>query len=169
MRKLSILILLAVFVTSCNNEKKKDNSEMTTQEVAIHYESFGEKITVDGAMSLMDAIEEYKNLKPGDTLSVKFSSNVNEVCQNKGCWMRLDMGSDEAMVKFKDYGFFMPTDIAGQDVIVEGQAYIEEISIEDQKHYAEDAGKTDAEIAAITEPKRTLSFISSGVLVAEKQ
>ena len=108
-------------------------------------------------------------MKPGDTLSVKFSSNVKEVCQSMGCWMRLDMGSDEAMVKFKDYGFFMPTDIAGQDVIVEGQAYIEEMSVEDQKHFADDAGKTDAEIAEITEPKRTLSFISSGVLIAEEQ
>lgn len=169
MHKLSILFLLAVFMASCNNEKKKDKLEITSQKESIQYKSFGEEITVDGTISLNEAINEYKNLKLGDTLSVKFTSNVKEVCQNKGCWMRLDMGPDETMVKFKDYGFFMPIDIAGQDVIVEGRAYIEEMSVEDQKHFAEDAGKTDAEIAEITEPKRTLSFISSGVLVAEKQ
>ena len=83
--------------------------------------------------------------------------------------MRMDMGEEEAMVKFKDYGFFMPKDLAGSDVIVEGVAYVEEMSVEEQRHYAEDAGKTKDEIEAITEPKRTLSFISSGVLIPEKQ
>jgi hypothetical protein len=81
----------------------------------------------------------------------------------------MDMGGEEAMVKFKDYGFFIPKDIAGQEVIVDGVAFIEEVSVEDQRHFAEDAGKTTEEIAAITEPKRTLSFTSSGVLIPEKQ
>ena len=83
--------------------------------------------------------------------------------------MRMDMGEEEAMVKFKDYGFFMPKDIAGREVIVDGFAFIEEVSVEDQRHFAEDAGKSLDEIAAITEPKRTLSFTSSGVLIPEIQ
>lgn len=90
--------------------------------------------------------------------------------------MKMDMGEDQAMVRFKDYGFFMPKDLAGQEVIVEGYAFVEEMSVEDQRHYAEDAGKSVEEIAAITKPKRTLSFTSSGVLIpvtetveAEKQ
>jgi hypothetical protein len=73
------------------------------------------------------------------------------------------------MVKFKDYGFFMPKNIAGEEVIVEGVAFVEEVSVDEQRHYAEDAGKSPDEIAEITEPKRTLSFISSGVLIPEKQ
>ena len=49
----------------------------------------------------------------------------------------------------------------------EGLAFIDEMSVEDQKHYAEDSGKTEDEIAAITEPKRTLSFLSNGVLIPD--
>ena len=83
--------------------------------------------------------------------------------------MRLDMGDNESFVKFKDYAFFMPKDIAGQEVIVDGKAFVEQTSVEDLKHFAKDAGKSQDEIDAITEPKLTLSFLSSGVLIPEKQ
>ena len=54
--------------------------------------------------------------------------------------------------RFKDYGFFMPTDAAGKEVIVDGKAFVNEVSVADLKHYAEDAGKSPEEIAKITEP-----------------
>jgi hypothetical protein len=79
--------------------------------------------------------------------------------------MRVALGQDQAMVKFKDYGFFMPKDLAGQEVIMQGKAFVAEVSVDEQRHYAEDAGKTPEEVLAITEPKKTLSFESSGVLV----
>lgn len=41
------------------------------------------------------------------------------------------------------------------------------MSIEDQRHYAEDGGKSKEEIAAITEVKRTLAFEADGVLIPE--
>ncbi len=83
--------------------------------------------------------------------------------------MKVDMGEDEAMVRFKDYGFFMPKDISGKEIIAEGKAYVEEMSVEDQRHYAEDGGATPEEIAAITEPKRTLAFEAHGVLIPEEE
>lgn len=162
-------MVLGLFILSCNNDQKKETPKSEVAEVAMTYQSFGEKISDEGALSKEEIIEKYQNIKPGDTIPVKFSSNVKAVCQNKGCWMRLDMGEEEAMVKFKDYGFFMPKDIAGQDVIVDGVAFVEEMSVDEQRHYAEDAGKSPEEIEAITEPKRTLSFVSSGVLIPEKQ
>ena len=42
------------------------------------------------------------------------------------------------------------------------------MSVDDQRHYAEDAGKTEEEILAITLPKRTLSVTSNGVLLQRK-
>ena len=135
----------------------------------MNYTSIGDEIDSDNVLSKEEIIEKYKNLKPGDTVAVKFTSEVKEVCQNKGCWMKMDMGEQEAMVKFKDYGFFMPKDLAGEEVIVSGKAFVEEMSVDERRHYAEDAGKSPEEIAAITEPKRTLSFVSNGVLIpAEK-
>jgi hypothetical protein len=164
MKHLFFIVMIALMI-GCNENKKQEEQVNEVEETAMTYQSFGEEISDNGTISKAEIIETYKNLKPGDTVAVKFTSQVKEVCQNKGCWMRMDLGDNEAMVKFKDYGFFMPKDIAGQDVIVDGVAFVEEMSVEDQKHYAEDAGKSKDEIDAIVEPKRTLSFISSGVLI----
>ena len=43
------------------------------------------------------------------------------------------------------------------------------MSVDEQRHYAEDKGATKEEIEVITEPKRTFSFLADGVLLVEKQ
>ena len=129
--------------------------------------SFGENFSYKNLLSKKEIIEIYKNLKAGDTAIVKFAAKVNEVCQSKGCWMLLDIGDHETMVKFKDYSFFMPKNIANKEVIIHGKAFVAEVSIEDQRHYAEDAGKSKEELIAIIEVEKTLSFEADGVLLIE--
>ena len=167
------VLVLSLAVVACKNaNESKENEDIATtetEEIATNYQSFGEEITDENVLTKEEMISKYQNLKEGDTVDVKFTSKVNSVCQSKGCWMRLDMGDNESFVKFKDYGFFMPKDIAGQEVIVDGKAFVEKTSVEDLKHFAEDAGKSKEEIDAITEPKLTLSFLSSGVLIPEEQ
>ena len=46
-----------------------------------------------------------------------------------------------------------------------GKAYYQITSLDELRHYAEDAGKSAEEIAAITEPKKELRFLASGVLL----
>ena len=72
---------------------------------------------------------------------------------------------ESMFVKFKDYGFFMPKDIVGKTVIMEGVAYRETTSVEELRHYAEDEGKSKEEIEKITEPQVELKFMASGVLI----
>ena len=48
-----------------------------------------------------------------------------------------------------------------------GAAFFEEMSVEDQKHFAEDEGASEDEIALITAPKKTLRFEADGVLIAK--
>jgi hypothetical protein len=80
--------------------------------------------------------------------------------------MNLDLGNDEsAFVKFKDYGFFMPFNAAGSEVVVSGKAFVELTSIEDLKEYAKDAGKSQAAIDSIVAPEKKYSFMSDGVLI----
>lgn len=102
----------------------------------------------------------------GDTINVKFASKIKEVCSKKGCWMKLPLGDDaETMVRFKDYGFFMPLDSNDREVIIEGKAFVKETSVKELQHYAEDAGKSKEEIAKITTPKMEFSFEANGVLM----
>ena len=168
MKKIFSLLLLMFIVVSCKNETKTtDVSETESNEVA--YASFGDEIAADNAINTSEMASRFENMKSGDSIATKMVGKVNEVCQAKGCWMRVDLGNEEeVMVKFKDYGFFMPKNIAGKEVIMNGQAYVTEVSVDEQRHYAEDAGKSEEEIAAITEPKRTYSFMANGVLLIEE-
>jgi len=173
MKIIALLFTLSLLLFSCNETKENQDSTSDlvdgTHEIAMNYQSFGEKISDENIITKDQMMAKYNVMKEGDTTNVKFKAKVNSVCQKMGCWMRLDMGEMESLVKFKDYGFFMPKDIAGQEVIVQGKAFVELTSIEDLKHIAEDAGKSQKEIDAITETEISYSFISEGVLLVENQ
>ncbi|TKD61374.1 DUF4920 domain-containing protein [Flavobacterium sp. ASW18X] len=110
----------------------------------------------------------YAAIKVKDTVATQVSGTIKEVCQAKGCWMQVALtDGQEVFVKFKDYGFFVPKDVAGKQVFLDGLAFVEEMPVDEQKHYAEDKGATPEELSKITEPKRTLRFEASGVLIAE--
>ncbi len=167
MKKFNILIgVLAVFL-SCQSVEKRDKVESQKEELA-EYASFGDQVDATGASSDQDMLDTYQQLKVADTITAKFSASVIDVCQAKGCWMKLKLkDGEEAMVRFKDYGFFVPKDIAGKEVIVSGNAFVDMMSVEDQQHYAEDEGKSAEEIAQITAPKKTFSFEATGVLIKQ--
>ena len=108
------------------------------------------------------------NAKLGDSTKkdMKVTGEVVLVCQKKVCFMNLAMPNGETMfVNFKDYAFFMPKDIAGKKVVIDGFAERKETSVEDLKHFAEDAKKSEEEIAKITNPKKEIVFEAKGVVV----
>lgn len=166
MQKLLTLLFIGLLFISCKNETKKESEAEVQPEFS--YASFGKEIIADDAIAVFSMAQHYKTMKVGDSIDSKIIGKVNEVCQAKGCWMKVDLEEgNHIMVKFKDYGFFMPKDIAGKEVILNGKAFVEEMPVEEQRHYAEDAGKTSEEIASITQPKRTYSFEADGVLLIQ--
>ena len=169
--KIIFALTLSVFtLISCKNKdtknlKKEESKEVSTE---MAYLSYGDEISTENSLSSDEMELRYQTLKIGDTVEVNFKTEINEVCKAKGCWMKLDLpGEEDVMVKFKDYGFFVPKDIDHKEVVVHGKAYVTEVSVAEQQHYAEDSGKTEEEIAAINQPKKTLSFEANGVLIKE--
>ncbi|MCC1484502.1 DUF4920 domain-containing protein [Winogradskyella immobilis] len=177
MKKIIRITIISIFVFSCNNTSKTVEINSETESVVqsideksnqkLTYNSFGLKIDSKDVLPVEKMLSTYNTLKIGDTIATKMSGKISEVCSKKGCWMKLDMGNEQIVrVTFKDYGFFMPLDASG-NVIVNGKAFVSETSVEDLKHYAEDAGKSVEEIAAIISPEKTYSFIADGVLLEE--
>ncbi|MDF2453689.1 MAG: hypothetical protein K0S26_3193, partial [Bacteroidota bacterium] len=125
----------------------------------------GKKIDESGAI----AIAELPSLlKTKDTVAVKIKAKAVSSCANKGCWMTLQIDEkNEAFVKMKDYGFFVPMAIAGKNVVLDGIAFIKTTTVAELKHYAEDGKKSQAEIDAITEPKQEIRFLANGILVVK--
>ena len=125
--------------------------------------TFGEKISKG---KIIPANEVASKVGNKQELDLRVSGEIKEVCQMKGCWMTMDLGNGESMrITFKDYAFFVPKDSDGSQAIVEGVAKKEEQSVATLRHYAEDAGKSEEEIAEITEPQQTLVFEAAGVLI----
>ena len=163
MKKILALGVIASLFVNCEQKK-----EVAPEVAKVEYAKFGDSISVDGALSTDEMMKKFADLKEGDTLEVKFKSEINEVCQKKGCWMTLDLADDkEAFVKFKDYGFFVPKNAQDKEVVVNGKAFVSVESVDVSKHYAKDAGKSQAAIDSITEPKVTYSFMADGVLIAK--
>lgn len=157
-----INILLVFLLTICVVSAQDSQAENTT------LKSFGAQIDSKDALDVQEMAAKYQNLRVADTLNTKFTATVIDVCKAKGCWMKLQMeDGSEAMVKFKDYGFFMPKDIEGKKVIVNGKAFVSEMTVEDQKHYAKDSGKSAKDIAQIAKPKKTYGFEADGVLLKQ--
>lgn len=169
MKQYIALFIMALSIASCNQKasEQRDTAFTTVAPQQSPYKSYGAKITSEGAITASKIGEQYEALKTGDTALVKFEAPITSVCKSRGCWMRLDAGDEEVFVKFKDYGFFVPLDAAG-DAVVQGKAYLEEVSVDELKHMAKDAGKSANEIAAINTPKRELRFMADGVLIKSK-
>ncbi|MFD2933189.1 DUF4920 domain-containing protein [Spirosoma flavum] len=123
----------------------------------------GKKITPTDAIP---ATELTTKMADKTQMPAKVEGTVESVCKVKGCWMKVKTGDGQTMrVTFKDYGFFVPKDIVGKTVVVEGTAETTTTPVADLRHYAQDAGKPKEEIAKITEPEKALTFVADGVLV----
>lgn len=164
--KLSFVFLM--IFAACKTEKSDKETVTEEKEMAIveGYDSFGDKINDENVMTSEEMLAKFNTMQIGDTVSVKFKSTINDVCSKKGCWMKLSLDNEEeTMVRFKDYGFFMPLDSKDRTVIVEGKAFVKETPVDELRHYAEDAGKSKEEIEKITEPKKEYAFEANGVLM----
>ena len=140
-------MFLLIFTVSVSAQKLKFGDDITNEEITIN--------------------SKIENLyKSKEKFNTSFKAKVTEVCQMKGCWMKLDIGNkNEVMVNFKDYAFFVPKDIKGKDVIVSGEAYTRTISIDELKHYARDRGDSETIIEAIEKPKEIYSLTAKGVIL----
>ncbi len=172
MKKFAFFLSAIALLSACKSTTNEGDSETSgsTDSTAVeasmetlesHY--YGDTITEENAV----AVGELMALMEGkDSVRVKIAGTVNSSCQKKGCWMRMDMGNDEELfVRFRDYEFFVPKNLDGEEAIVEGVAYVETFSVEHLKHLADDAGKSEEEIAAITEPEVSIRFTADGVII----
>lgn len=166
MRYFLLTFLMVPVLYSCTNGQSEATLNLAPEQIEA---SFGEAPSPEGILTY-DQFQSQLAQADQDSVQVKVVASVEEVCQMKGCWMNVKgetTAENPIMVRFKDYGFFVPKDIAGREVVIEGIAFRTTVSVEDQRHYAEDAGKSPEEIAAITEPSEGFAFEASGVLLIQ--
>lgn len=160
-----LLIMVVVFAQGCQSNNTTDGSTLETTDT-LQASLFGESFELaekKGAGILSEILE-------GEVTEVEgvFEVEIAEVCQSKGCWMNVMMPDGSKMkITFKDYGFFVPKNSAGKTAVINGMAKMQLTSVEELRHYAEDAGKSEEEIASITQPEKQIHFVASGVAISE--
>jgi len=92
---------------------------------------------------------------------------VSEVCKKMGCWMIIKEGTTVVRITFKNHDFTVPKNTSGKHVVIEGELSERTISEADARHYAEDAGKSKKQIAAIVGEQKEYVFEANGVRVYE--
>jgi len=164
MKKINLFLFLTLLLISFNTIAQSKSSAKSFN--SNDYALFGEKFKVTKILNKNEMLKKYKSLKKGDTITVQFQSNIKSVCKKKGCWMKMQLaGDDDSFVKFKDYAFFVPLNADNSQAIVNGKAFVDIVSVEELRHYAKDGGKSAVEIAKITKPEITYSFLASGVYI----
>lgn len=159
MKKLLFSLLL---VSAISAQAQDHNSEIKPAAKGVVY---GTEPAASGDAVNADAIQAKM---ANGVFEGKVTGKVKEVCKAMGCWIRLEKADGSSlMVKTKDHGFFLPQDLVGKTVTLEGTATIKEVSEEKRKHFAEDAGKSKEEIKKIKGSEKEVQFIASGVKVLD--
>lgn len=134
--------------------------------VAFHAEarkSYGKTFKIAAVQTPEQLAAKMEKAATLDNIVVK--GPIAQVCQAEGCWLKLkNTAGDDMLVKFKGHSFLVPKDLAGTATVY-GTATRKTISVEEQRHMAEDAGKSDAEIQAINTPKVEVRIESTGIIV----
>ncbi len=170
MKKFIYTLILPFGLFACQNAQENTSTEKQEVEElkeAINYTVYGDEINAEGVVSY-DEFASLLNEK--DTVEVKLSGEIDKTCKVKGCWMKVSVEGEEVPmhITFKDYGFFVPKEgMEDKAAIFEGIAFVDTISVEMLRHYAEDEGLSEEEIAAITEPEVVVTFEASGVLIED--
>lgn len=166
MRIIASLMVFGCFAALFISCKENKVTSIPTENITVYGDDFDR--------SKIYSYEEFNTqISNKDSLVATITGTVESVCQTKGCWVNIVSTENPEMesmfVKFKDYGFFLPKDLSGQEITLNGVGYREITSVDELKHYAEDEGLSAEEIAAITEPKEELKFMASGVVVPNKK
>lgn len=174
-KALATLVILA-FATSLAAQSTKPKAEATSRPAGVQpvkkedpfagpkldektFTHYGEGAHAGKALTVAEVL---KDPSAYDGKQIRVTGNIASVCQKKGCWMRVGAADSDIFVRFKDYGFFMPLDSAGKEIVFEGVFKVSEISVEQQKHYLEDAKKPE-EAKKVTQPKKEFTFLAQGV------
>lgn len=143
-----------LFFYSCDGVTKK-------------FKSYGQ-VYVDTTMAVnLDDMLQQIQQNP-EKVEFTFFAPIEEVCQNAGCWVNVKKDNGGLLrIRFKNH-FVIPIKTKiGSIAYFHGKAYWDTISVELQKHFAEDSKMKKNEISKIKEPRFELNFEADGIVVQD--
>lgn len=87
--------------------------------------------------------------KPTAGKTVHLEGTIGAVCKNKGCWLTLNEGDASVHVTFEGYSYFVPKDVVGKKVALEGKVVVKEPRPEEVEHLRQE-GATNAAASRVS-------------------
>ena len=167
MRRLLLIPLLTL--AACAGEPDAPATDPTTMS-----EADAASVAIGDAVPAGDALTPDELIARADELdgkTVTVEGTVREVCQQAGCWLslanaegqtfRVNVPRDES----ESYVSRSRRTSRGATVRLAGTLDVEMESVDDLRHSPRTEGQSQAEVEAITEPKRTLVLTAIGAEV----
>ncbi|MBS1549230.1 MAG: DUF4920 domain-containing protein [Bacteroidetes bacterium] len=155
------ILLLAFVIAQFSFAQKSEIPEATPGMEYGRGVSEDKTFNVYTTNKVIEELNKQKELK-----DIVIQAKVSGVCEKKGCWLTLENDKNMTVfVKMEDYAFFLPMSALGKTILLHADASKKTTSVEELKHYAEDAKKTAEEIAKITEPKTEIRVLAKGIKV----
>ncbi|WP_445664100.1 DUF4920 domain-containing protein [Fodinibius sp. AD559] len=155
MKYLATLIVGILFIANISIAQNTDEVSRLAEpvETGENYKVYGSEFAENTQFFAPGYLVRNSNIFKGQKVATK--GVIKQVCQKKGCFFMLSAGEENIRVTFKDYNFFIPTDAAGSQVQLTGVFKVKELTEEQAKHYAEDAGE-DPDDVEMTEKEYTI-------------
>ncbi len=150
---------------SDSHEAKEKKADLPEDMPAGATKHFGAEFQTDGdPITLATAMEKYA----GKDEQIKVAADIKKVCKKKGCWFTLaaDGVDQKVRVRMKDYGFFVPRNTDGAEVVVEGKLEKRTMTEKEAKHYAKDEGRDPSSIDK--EDLKVFEFTATGVQITRE-
>jgi hypothetical protein len=162
MKKVFLILLPFTILVGC--QQRTPQTEQIVAENTVTGKNYGASFEENDVLTVTQLEQA---VQQQDSIQAVVTGEIASSCQSKGCWMDVRLSDNSTMkVTFRDYGFFLPIEnLEGKTVIFTGIAKRELISVDDQRHYAKDAGKSDSEINAIANPSEEIRFVADGVII----
>ena len=161
-----LVIFISIGLFSCQNGNVDSQNIVEPQVSANEYISFGDSsFATDNSMTAADLVTAFETGE-SDTVFATVAGPITKVCTTKGCWMSTAIDSNNSLFVDYDYEFLLPTNSKGQKMVMTGYAYWDSTTVAELKHYAEDRGASEEEIASIMNPTGEVKFKAKGVKIA---
>lgn len=133
------LMLLTFFMSlMCTAETLRLSEPVYVDESS---ETFGKRI--DTAIPQTTLAQLMSDPSQHQDEPFRVNAQVAKVCQKKGCFFIAQAEEHVVRIAFKDYGFFVPTDIAGKTVEISGILVAKHRSKEAAEHFNQDLASSD--------------------------